>query len=196
MQVAYQKSQASMISLILGGSLLVIAATNNATPKGTASPTLSESTAAALRAEAAAERAEAAASRAEEAAKRAEAATKLMLTQPADAARHGDSTLASNSKDTADSPEDEEDEDLRCVRFMAGKKYADFNVVEREARVWLAKHGHAPPKGLAAVFEVADETEFVTVKFGQRVGERYWYVKFNHDLEVEEWGTRMLTAKD
>jgi len=89
-----------------------------------------------------------------------------------------------------------EDEELRLVAFMVGKKYFDFNTVDRQARVWLTKDGHAPPPDLPAMFEVSDEKVFVTVKYGAEVGKRFWYVKFNKDMEVEEWGTRIMLKSD
>jgi hypothetical protein len=141
------------------------------------------------RAEQAAERAEAAAKRAEAAARRAE--------EVENRAKEGnsvqDADALMDAQVRASIPEDEE---LRLVAFMVGKKYFDFNIVDRQARVWLTKDGHAPPTNLPAEFDVSDEKVFVAVKYGTEVGKRFWYVKFNKDMEVEEWGTRIRQESD
>ena len=169
------------------------AETNSLQTTGSASKGSGESESLVKRAEVAAERAEAAARRAEAAAKRAEVAASLAERQgkEADSTEDADPIIESQIRSSIS-----EDEELRCVRFMVGRKYFDFNAVDRQARLWLTKDGHAPPTNLVAEFEVADEKVFVAVKYGAEVGKRFWYVKFNKDMAVGEWGTRIRQESD
>ncbi len=85
---------------------------------------------------------------------------------------------------------------LARIRFTAEDKLVNFAELDNHARTWLKREKVNPPEDIMPVFEVADEEAFVTVKYLQGVGERFWFITFNRNYDVVYFGTRLLTAQD
>jgi len=86
--------------------------------------------------------------------------------------------------------------DLRRIRLHAKGKLVCLEDVEQMAQEWLQKEGLKTPSGLAPVFEMQDGPWLVTVKYSQGVGNRCWWVRFDRDGEVANWGTRTMREED
>lgn len=83
---------------------------------------------------------------------------------------------------------------LGRIRFVAGGELRTFADLDLLAREILQTNGYSPPSTVVPSFEVTDEQIFVNVKYVQGVGQRFWYVKFTRNGEMDRWGTAIFTG--
>lgn len=82
-----------------------------------------------------------------------------------------------------------QNEILTRIRIQVGEDLVTFADLAEKSLAWWKKEGTTIPEGAKSTFEVQDEGAFVTVKYIQEVGKRFWYVSFDRTCKVEEWGT-------
>lgn len=98
----------------------------------------------------------------------------------------------SNDENSDDRVESRVINPLKHISFMVGKRYLTLADAEEEARELLRKEKLSPPANLTPSFEVEDKPVFLTVKFLQGIGKRYWVVSFNREFQVDSIESHIL----
>lgn len=81
---------------------------------------------------------------------------------------------------------------LKRISFMAGNRYVTLADAEQRARTLLQKEKPSPPEDLKPTFEIEDKQIFLTIKFAQEPGKRYWFVSFDREFQVDALGSDIL----